>query len=99
MQVISPQPRLAHSALEHQRRSAFLIRRASRASQFPNPLGRRCGTKARGKARLHGNEDSDEQDLLPKPKGMRSAVYNRRVAKYDAAEEGLDTQLVWLLHG
>jgi hypothetical protein len=36
----------------------------------------------------------DEWDLPPKPKGMRWATYKRWVAKYDAAEEMLDAQLV-----
>jgi hypothetical protein len=42
------------------------------------------------KAALLGNEDPDEWDLPPKPKGMRWATYERWVAKYDAAEEMLD---------
>ncbi|MFC5085386.1 hypothetical protein [Microvirga arabica] len=32
--------------------------------------------------------------MPPKPKGMRWATYERWVAKYDAAEEMLDAQLV-----
>ncbi len=45
------------------------------------------------KAALLGDEDPDEWDLPPKPKGMRWATYERSVAKYDAAEEMLDAQL------
>jgi hypothetical protein len=45
------------------------------------------------KARLIGTEDPDEWDLPPKPKGMRWATYERWVARYDAAEEALDTSL------
>ena len=40
-----------------------------------------------------GDEDPDEWDLLPKPKGMRRGIYERWVARYDAAEEMLDAQL------
>ena len=50
--------------------------------------------KANVKADLLGNEGPDEWDLPPKPKGMRWATYKRWVAKYDAAEEMLDAQLV-----
>ncbi|WP_457091465.1 hypothetical protein [Microvirga sp. P5_D2] len=41
-----------------------------------------------------GDEDPDEWDLPPKPKGMQWATYERWVARYDAAEEMLDAQLV-----
>jgi hypothetical protein len=69
-------------------------RRAAYASQFLDPIGRAWRTKAKVKAILLGDEDPDEWDLPPKPKGMRWATYERWVAKYDAAEEMLDTQLV-----
>jgi hypothetical protein len=69
-------------------------RRAAFASQFLDPIGRAWRTKAKVKARLLGNEDPDEWDLPPKPKGMRWATYERWVARYDAAEEMLDAQLV-----
>ena len=46
------------------------------------------------KTRLLGDEDPDEWDLPPKPKGMRWATYERWVAKYDAAEEVLNAQLI-----
>ncbi|MBO1908221.1 hypothetical protein KHP60_21570 [Microvirga sp. 3-52] len=39
-------------------------------------------------------EDSDEWNLSPKPKGTRWATDERWIAKYDAAEEMLDAQLV-----
>jgi hypothetical protein len=55
--------------------------------------GIKC-TEARVKAALTGDEGPDEGDLPPKPKGMRWATYKRWVAKYDAAEEMLDAQLV-----
>lgn len=46
------------------------------------------------KAALLGDANVDEWDVLRKPKGMRSATYERWAAKYDAAEEMLDAQLV-----
>ena len=46
------------------------------------------------KAALPGDEGPDEWDLPPKPKGTRWATYERWVARYDAAEVMLDTQLV-----
>jgi hypothetical protein len=51
-------------------------------------------TKAKVKAALPGDEGPDEWDLPPKPKGMRWATYERSVARYDAAEMMLGTQLV-----
>ncbi|MBM6580985.1 hypothetical protein ILT44_12395 [Microvirga sp. BT689] len=69
-------------------------RRAAYASQFLDPIGRSWRTKAKVKAALLGDEDPDEWDLPPKPKGMRWATYERWVAKYDAAEDLLDAQLV-----
>jgi hypothetical protein len=69
-------------------------RRAAYASQFLDPIGRAWRTKAKVKAALLGDEDPDEWDVPPKPKGMRWATYERWVVKYDAAEEMLDTQLV-----
>ncbi|WP_052002835.1 hypothetical protein [Microvirga sp. BSC39] len=69
-------------------------RRAAFASQFLDPIGRAWRTKARVKASLLGEADPKEWDLPPKPKGMRWATYERWVAKYDAAEEMLDAQLV-----
>ncbi|MGF9760640.1 hypothetical protein AAII07_36170 [Microvirga sp. 0TCS3.31] len=69
-------------------------RRAAYASQFLDPIGRAWRTKAKVKAALLGNEDPDEWDLPPKPKGMHWATYEQWVAKYDAAEEMLDAQLV-----
>ncbi|WP_457094664.1 hypothetical protein [Microvirga sp. P5_D2] len=69
-------------------------RRGAYASQFLDPVGRAWRTKAKVKAALLGDENPDESDLLPKPKGMRWATYERWVARYDAAEEMLNTQLV-----
>jgi hypothetical protein len=68
-------------------------RRAAYASQFLDPIGRAWRTKAKVKAALLGDEDPDEWDLPPKPKGMRWATYENWVARYDAAEEMLDAQL------
>jgi hypothetical protein len=72
----------------------FWGRRAAYASQFLDPIGRAWRTKAKVKAALLGDEDPDEWDLPPKPKGMRWATYERWMAKYDAAEEMLDAQLI-----
>jgi hypothetical protein len=69
-------------------------RRAAYASQFLDPIGRAWRTKAKVKAALLEDEDPDEWDLPPKPKGMRWTTYERWVAKYDAAEEMLNAQLV-----
>jgi hypothetical protein len=73
-------------------------RRAAYASQFLDPIGRAWRTKAKVKAARLGDEDPDEWDLPPKPKGMRWATYEkweaRWEAKYDAAEEMLNAQLV-----
>jgi hypothetical protein len=69
-------------------------RRAAYASQFLDPIGRAWRAKAKVKAKLLGDADPDEWDLPPKPKGMRWANYERWVARYDAAEEMLDAQLV-----
>ncbi len=52
-------------------------RRAAYASQFLDPIGRAWRIKAKVKARLIGDEDSDEWDLPPKPKGMRWATYEK----------------------
>jgi hypothetical protein len=68
--------------------------RAAYASQLRDPIGRAWRTKAKVKSALLGDEDPDEWDLPPKPKGMRGSTYERWVAKYDAAEEMLDAQLV-----
>jgi hypothetical protein len=68
--------------------------RAAYTSQFLDSTGRAWRTKAKVKAALLGDADPNEWDLPPKPKGMRWAPYDRWVAKYDAAEEMLDTQLV-----
>ena len=46
------------------------------------------------KAALIGEANPDEWDVLRKPKGMRWTTYERWAAKYDAAEEMLDAQLV-----
>jgi hypothetical protein len=69
-------------------------RRAAYASQFLDPVGRAWRTKGKVKAALLGDEDPDAWDLPPKPKGMRWATYERWVARYDAAEDALDAQLV-----
>jgi len=50
--------------------------------------------QGKGEVALLGDADPDEWDLPPKPKGMCWAIYERWVAKYDAAEEMLDAQLV-----
>lgn len=68
--------------------------RAAHASQSLDPIGRAWRTKAKVKTALLGDEDPDEWDLPPKPKGMRWATYEKWVARYDAAEEMLDAQLV-----
>jgi hypothetical protein len=65
-------------------------RRASYASEFLDPVGRAWRIKAKVKARLIGDENPDEWDLPPKPKGMRWATYEKWEAKYDAAEEAID---------
>jgi hypothetical protein len=69
-------------------------RRAAYASQFLDPIGRAWRTKAKVKTWVLGNEDPNEWDLPPKPKRMRWATYERGVAKYDAAEEALNAQLI-----
>jgi hypothetical protein len=66
-------------------------RRAAYASQFLDPVGRAWRIKAKVKARLIGDEDPDEWDLPPKPKGMRWATYEQWEAKYDAADDAIDT--------
>jgi len=43
---------------------------------------------------LLGRENPDEQDLTPKPEGMRWATYERWVGHYDGAERMPDAQLV-----
>jgi hypothetical protein len=68
--------------------------RAAYASQFLDPIGRAWRTKAKVKAALLADENPDEWDLPPKPKGMRWATYEQWVARYDAAEEMLDAQLI-----
>jgi len=68
--------------------------RAAYASQFLDPIGRAWRTKAKVKAALLGDEDPDEWDVPPRPKGMRWATYERWVAKYDAAEDMLNAHLV-----
>jgi hypothetical protein len=51
-------------------------------------------TKAKVKEAPGGDADPDEWDVSPKPGGVRWATYEQWVAKYDAAEEMLDAQLV-----
>jgi hypothetical protein len=70
-------------------------RRAAYASQFLDPMGRAWRIKEKVKQRLIGDEDPDEWDLPPKPKGMRLRTYERWEAKYDRAEEALDLHLCW----
>ncbi len=65
-------------------------RSAAYASQFLDPIGRAWRVKAKVKARLIGDEDPDEWDLPPKPKGMRWATYERWEAKFDAAEDAIE---------
>jgi hypothetical protein len=65
-------------------------RSAAYASQFLDPIGRAWRTKAKVKARLIGDEDPDEWDLPPKPKGMRWKTYEKWEAKFDAAEDALE---------
>ncbi|MBQ0822214.1 hypothetical protein KBI52_18650 [Microvirga sp. HBU67558] len=72
-------------------------RRAAYASQFLDPIGRAWRIKAKVQAVLLGSESQDEWDLPPKPKGMRWATYMRLVAKYDAAENALDSHCVLAL--
>jgi hypothetical protein len=69
-------------------------RSAAYASQFLDPIGRAWRTKAKVKARLIGDEDPDEWDLPPKPKGMRWATYEKWEAKFDAAEDAIDAHLM-----
>lgn len=69
-------------------------RRVAYASQFLNPIGRAWWTKAKVKAALIGDEDPDEWDLPPTPKGMQWATHKRSVDRYDAAEEMLDARLI-----
>ena len=69
-------------------------RRAAYQSQFHDPIGRALQTQAKIKARLIGDLNPDDWDLPPKPKRMRSATYNRMVAKFDQAEEVKDDQLM-----
>ena len=64
--------------------------RAIYASLFLDTIGWAWRTKATVKARLIGDEDPDEWDLPPNPKGMQWATYEKWEAKYDAAEEALD---------
>jgi hypothetical protein len=68
-------------------------RSAAFESQFLNSTGRLWRTKSKVKTRLIGDEDPDDWDLPPKPKGMRWATYERRVAEYDIAESALDMRL------
>ncbi|GEO18937.1 hypothetical protein [Microvirga aerophila] len=69
-------------------------RKAAYASQFLDPIGRAWRTKAKVKAALLGEEDPDEWDLPPKPKGMRWATYEKWEAEYNAAEAMLNAHLV-----
>jgi hypothetical protein len=69
-------------------------RRAAYASQFLDPIGRAWRTKAKVNAALLGDADPDEWNLPPKPKGMHWPTYEKWEAKYDAADEMLDAQLV-----
>jgi len=64
--------------------------------QAPRLLSRRVNPPnyAKVKEVLLGDEGPDEWELPPKPKGISWATYERWVAKYDAAEEVLDAQLV-----
>jgi hypothetical protein len=70
-------------------------RGAAYASQFLDPVGRAWHTKSKVKDRLIGDENPEEWDLPPKPKGMRWSTYERWEAKYDRAEEALDQHLSW----
>src|SRR3712207_8573573 len=49
-------------------------RRAAYASQFLDPIGRAWRTKAKVKVALLGDEDPDEWDVPPKPKGDRKST-------------------------
>jgi hypothetical protein len=69
-------------------------RRAAYASQFLDPIGGAWRTKAKVKAALLGDEDPDEWDLPPKPRGMRWATYERWAARNYAAEDMLNAQLM-----
>jgi hypothetical protein len=53
-------------------------------------MGRAWRVKAKVKERLIRDEDPDEWDLPPKPKGMRWATYEKWEAKFDAAEVALE---------
>ncbi|QRM35562.1 hypothetical protein [Microvirga sp. VF16] len=66
--------------------------RASYTSHFLDHVGRAWRTKA--KTAPLGEKDPDDWDLPPKPKGMRWATDERWVARYDAAVEMLDAQLI-----
>ena len=65
-------------------------RSAAYASQFLDPIGRAWRVKEKVKARLMGDQDPDEWDLPPKPKGMRWKTYEKWEAKFDAAEDALE---------
>jgi hypothetical protein len=60
------------------------------ASQFLDPINRAHRGKAKIKAILIGNQDPDEWDLPPKPKGMRWSTYNRYVERFEKYQAILD---------
>ena len=70
-------------------------RRAAYASQFLDPIGRAWRTKAKVKAALLGDEDPDQWDLPPKPKGMRRATYERWVARLMPLRRSLMRNSSW----
>jgi hypothetical protein len=72
-------------------------RRVAYASQFAGPDNRAHIGKAKIKARLNGNLNSDDWTLPPKPKWMRWSTYNRYVQKFDAYEEVLSQNIAELM--
>jgi hypothetical protein len=87
VRVLYRPPGAIHFASRH-----AWTRQVGYASQFLDPIGRAACTKANVKARLLGDADPDDWDLPPRPKGMRRKTYERWEAKYDEAEERLETE-------
>jgi hypothetical protein len=65
-------------------------RQVAYQSQFNDATNRAHSGQAKIKARLIGENDPDEWDLPPKPKGMRWKTYNRHEEKFDHYEAILD---------
>ena len=65
-------------------------RRVAYASQFLDPDNRAHRGKAKIKAKLIADLNSEEWELPPKPKWMRSRTYNRHVERFDRYEAILE---------